>query len=70
VGGIIPPPARDNQLLLGSVSRLIALDPYVTYPIDFKDALMVAHMERQTVRELYSYDRDFDEVPGVNRQGS
>jgi predicted nucleic acid-binding protein len=47
---------------------LRALDLYVTYPIDFEDALIVAHMERQTVRDLYSYDRDFDQVPGVNRQ--
>jgi predicted nucleic acid-binding protein len=46
---------------------LRALDLYVTYPIDFEDALIVAHMERQTIRELYSYDRDFDQVPGVNR---
>jgi predicted nucleic acid-binding protein len=47
---------------------LRALDLYVTYPIDFEDALIVAHMQRQTVRELYSYDRDFDQVPDVKRQ--
>jgi predicted nucleic acid-binding protein len=47
---------------------LRALDLYVAYEIDFEDALIVAHMERQAIRELYSYDRDFDQVPGVNRQ--
>jgi predicted nucleic acid-binding protein len=47
---------------------LRAIDLYVAYEIDFEDALIVAHMERQAVRELYSYDRDFDEVPGVKRQ--
>jgi predicted nucleic acid-binding protein len=47
---------------------LWALDLYVAYEIDFEDALIVAHMERQAIRELYSYDRDFDEVPGVKRQ--
>lgn len=47
---------------------LRALDLYVTYEIDFEDALIVAHMERQAIRELYSYDRDFDEVAGVKRQ--
>jgi predicted nucleic acid-binding protein len=47
---------------------LRALDLYVAYEIDFEDALIVAHMERQTIRDLYSYDRDFDQVPGVNRQ--
>ena len=36
--------------------------------MDFEDALIVAHMERQAVRVLYSYDRDFDQVQGVNRQ--
>jgi predicted nucleic acid-binding protein len=36
--------------------------------MEFEDALMVAHMERQAISELYSYDRDFDQVPGVNRQ--
>jgi predicted nucleic acid-binding protein len=30
--------------------------------------LIVAHMERQSIRELVSYDRDFDQVPGVSRQ--
>jgi predicted nucleic acid-binding protein len=47
---------------------LRALDLYVAYPIDFEDALIVAHMERGAIRELYSYDRDFDQVPGVERQ--
>ena len=47
---------------------LRAFDLYVAYEIDFEDALIVAHMERGVIRELYSYDRDFDQVPGVNRQ--
>ena len=47
---------------------LRALDLYVAYEIDFEDALIVAHMERGAVRNLYSYDRDFDQVPGVKRQ--
>ena len=49
-------------------SVLRAIDLYVTYPIDFEDALIVAYMERQAIRDVYSYDRDFDEVPGVSRQ--
>lgn len=46
---------------------LRALDLYVSYPVDFEDALIVVHMQQQTIRELYSYDRDFDQVPGVKR---
>ena len=47
---------------------LRALDLYVAYEIDFEDALIVAHMQRQAIRDVYSYDHDFDQVPGVNRQ--
>ncbi len=47
---------------------LRALDLYVAYEIDFEDALIVAHMQRQAIRDVYSYDRDFDQVPGINRQ--
>ena len=46
---------------------LRALDLYATYPIDFEDAVVVAQMERQGVTDLYSYDRDFERVPGITR---
>jgi predicted nucleic acid-binding protein len=46
---------------------LRALDVYATYPIDFEDALLAAQMEQQQVTELYSYDRDFDQVAGIKR---
>jgi predicted nucleic acid-binding protein len=54
--------------LLQRRTVLRALDLYVVYEIDFEDALIVAHMEQQAIREVYSYDRDFDGVPGVKRQ--
>lgn len=47
---------------------LRALDLYVTHTsLDFEDALCVAHMERAGIRDIESYDRDFDRVPGVTR---
>lgn len=47
---------------------LRALDIYSNYPtLDFEDALAVAHMERQRISEIVTYDRDFDRVPGVKR---
>ena len=46
---------------------LRALDLYATYPIDFEDAVVAAQMERQGVTDLYSYDRDFERVPGITR---
>jgi predicted nucleic-acid-binding protein len=35
--------------------------------IDFSDALIAAEMQEVGLTELYSYDRDFDKVEGVNR---
>ena len=46
---------------------LWALDVYAGYNVDFEDALIVAQLERQKETELYSYDRDFDQVPGITR---
>lgn len=45
-----------------------ALDLYATYPfLDFEDALTVAHMESEGIREVLSYEADFDRIPGVQR---
>jgi predicted nucleic acid-binding protein len=45
-----------------------ALDIYAMQPaLDFEDAVIIAHMERQGVAELYSYDSDYDRVGGVSR---
>lgn len=50
----------------GTVLR--ALDLYASHSrLDFEDALIVAHMERQGLHELISYDRDFDRIPGIVR---
>jgi predicted nucleic acid-binding protein len=49
---------------------LRALDLYVAYNIDFEDALIVAQMERQSINELYSFDRGFDRVTGITRHES
>ena len=47
---------------------LRALDFYASYlMLDFEDALLLAHMERQKSKEVLSYDTDFDSVGGVNR---
>ena len=45
-----------------------ALDVYASFSrLDFEDALVVAHMERQGITDILSYDKDFDLVPGVQR---
>jgi len=35
--------------------------------IDFSDALIAAEMLRSGREEIYTYDRDFDRVPGLRR---
>jgi predicted nucleic acid-binding protein len=45
-----------------------ALEIYAASPqLDFEDALAVAHMRRQGIAEILSYDRDFDRVSEVER---
>jgi predicted nucleic acid-binding protein len=47
---------------------LRALELIATYDdLNYEDALLVAHMECQGERELYSYDGDFDQIPTVTR---
>ncbi len=46
---------------------LRALDLYASYALDFEDAVTIARMERQGIKEVISYDRDFDQVPSVKR---
>lgn len=47
---------------------LRALDNYAAYSIDFEDALIVARMAQQDTVDLYSYDRDFNQIPNVSRR--
>jgi predicted nucleic-acid-binding protein len=46
---------------------LEALHLFATLRIDFSDALIAAEMLRSGREEIYSYDRDFDRVPGLRR---
>ncbi len=45
-----------------------ALDLWVNAPasVDFVDALSVAHMERQQIATIASFDRDFDRFAQIN----
>jgi predicted nucleic acid-binding protein len=45
-----------------------ALELYCQYNVDFEDALAVAHMERQGITTLFSYDRGFDDMKMVKRR--
>jgi predicted nucleic acid-binding protein len=47
---------------------LRALDLYASTNLDFVDVLLVAHMERTGTSTLISFDRDFDRIPGIQRE--
>lgn len=44
-----------------------ALDIYASKNIDFEDALIFAHMEKRQIKEIYSYDNDFDKIEELRR---
>ncbi len=47
---------------------LRALEHYATYPsLDIEDAVAIAHMEKLSIREILSYDTDFDRIPALKR---
>lgn len=46
---------------------LRALNVYAAHDLDFEDALLIAHMERQNIKEIYSYDRSFDKIESIKR---
>lgn len=49
-------------------SILEALDLTAENPsLDFEDALAAAHMRRQGIETILSYDTDFDTMPGITR---
>ncbi|MCL5961776.1 MAG: PIN domain-containing protein [Chloroflexi bacterium] len=47
---------------------LRALELYASTKIDFVDALNVAHMEKADIGRILSFDRDFDNLPGIDRR--
>jgi len=44
-----------------------AFDMYVDTAVSFADAYTVAAMEARGLREVYSWDLDFDHIPGITR---
>lgn len=46
---------------------LRALDLYAKHSLDFEDCLSLAHMEQQSLTQLYSYDLGFDLIAGIQR---
>lgn len=47
---------------------LRSLELYAKLPIDFVDALNIAHMERIKIKTILSFDTDFDRVKVISRK--
>lgn len=45
-----------------------ALDIFAVTRLDFGDAMLVAAMQEAGAETLYSFDRDYDHVPGIHRR--
>ena len=46
---------------------ITALGLYAESSIDFEDCLTVAHMQRERLRAIVSYDSDFDRIKNMLR---
>ncbi len=44
-----------------------ALDRYAVTKLDFTDCLIISRMEQAGITDLFSFDRDFDTIPGITR---
>lgn len=44
-----------------------AFDLYCDTSVSFADAYNAAYMEGRGITEVYSYDTDFDRIPGISR---
>ena len=44
-----------------------ALDLYASGTLDFTDCLIVARMEHAKITDVFSFDRDFEQIPGITR---
>ncbi|MDO8451481.1 MAG: PIN domain-containing protein [bacterium] len=48
-------------------SLLDALDLYAGSNLDFGDALLITFIRKSNDKKVYSYDHDFDRIPGITR---
>ena len=46
---------------------IIALNIYASNNIDFEEAICVAYMQKYKIKEILSYDSDFDKIEEIKR---
>lgn len=47
---------------------LLALNLYANKNIDFADAIVAIHTAQEGIKEIYSFDNEFDRLPGIKRR--
>jgi len=71
-----PAEVRDLLLPLVNLAKLkcpakktfrTALEIYAANKLDFADALTIAHLREKKLKQIYSYDRDFDRFADLQR---
>lgn len=67
VDALTPLVSLDGFQLHDKERMLSALELFRTKPIDFVDAVTVVTMQAIGVQPIYSYDTDFDRLPGLRR---
>jgi predicted nucleic acid-binding protein len=46
---------------------IAALDMYIERNISYVDAFNAAYMQSRSIKEVYSWDKDFDRIEGIRR---
>lgn len=64
---IIPILAAKGMTCTSKGRVLLALEKYAKKNVDWTDAFVAAQMMECGYEEIYSYDRDFDKLPGMVR---
>ncbi len=64
VGGLVSLPGLQ---LAGKRLCLQALDLYLSQNISFADAYNAVYMQERRIKEIYSWDNDFDGIEGILR---
>ena len=59
--------AHEGLEVTDRAGLLEALATFADRNVDFVDAVVAVHMDRQGTGKIYSFDADFDRLPGVTR---
>jgi len=56
-----------ENILANKKLLLVSLEIYKNHKVKYTDAYIAASITEKGARDIYSFDRDFDKIPGVRR---